>query len=177
MPGLIKRVVRFLLLQLLLLHHLALAAQRIRLRRPDRQRTDATAADEVAVAVHAHVDHVFRRRQRQRRWRLVRQIALVNRHRAAGAVQFGRLVVVAAHPGDGHLATVDAGEPGIDVIVGGPGFPRQMQARILRAQLTPRAALHHLLHGPQRHVGRLGRHGAFRLRVALVEHRAIFRNH
>jgi hypothetical protein len=34
----------------------------------------------------------------------------------------------------------------------GPGFPRQMEARILRPQLTPRPALHYLLHGPQRHV-------------------------
>ena len=177
LPGLIKRIFRFLLLQLLLLHHFALTAQRIRLRGPDRQRTHTAAADEVAVAVHAHINHVFRHRQHQRRWRLVRQIALVNRHRAAGAVQFGRLVIVATHPGDGHLTTVDAGEPGIDVIVGGPGFPRQMQARILRPQLTPRTALHHLLHSPQRHVGRLGRHRALRLRIALVEHSAIFGNH
>ncbi|MNS65892.1 hypothetical protein D3C72_990830 [compost metagenome] len=52
-----------------------------------------------------------------------------------------------------------------------------MQARIFRAKLTTRTALHHLLHGPQRHVRRLRRNHAFRLREALIQHRAVFGNH
>jgi hypothetical protein len=51
---LIERVTRWLF-------WLALLAQRIRAGRPDRQRTHSAAADEVTVAVHAHIDHIFRR--------------------------------------------------------------------------------------------------------------------
>ena len=60
LPGLIKRIFRFLLLQLLLLHHFALTAQRIRLRGPDRQRTRTAAADELPLLSSAHINHVFR---------------------------------------------------------------------------------------------------------------------
>ncbi|MNP68977.1 hypothetical protein D3C76_1650080 [compost metagenome] len=52
-----------------------------------------------------------------------------------------------------------------------------MQPRILRAKLTTGAALHHLLHGPQRHVSCLRRNGTLRLREALVQRGAIFGNH
>lgn len=52
-----------------------------------------------------------------------------------------------------------------------------MQAWIFRAQLTTGAALDNLPHGPQRHIGRLCRNGAFCLREALIQYRAIFGNH
>ncbi len=152
-------------------------AQRIRIGRPDRQRTYTTAANEVTRAVHAHIDDIFRRNEVQRHRRLIREVALVNRHRAACTIQSGRLVVIAAYPGDDHFTTINTGKPGIHVVVGGPGFPRQMQARIFRPQLTARTSLDNLLHGPQRHVSRLRRNGTFSLREALIQHGAIFGNH
>ncbi|MNS68475.1 hypothetical protein D3C72_1017580 [compost metagenome] len=52
-----------------------------------------------------------------------------------------------------------------------------MQARIFRAQLATRTALHHLLHGPQGHVSSLRGNHAFCLREALIKHRTVFSNH
>ena len=52
-----------------------------------------------------------------------------------------------------------------------------MQARILRPQLTARTTLNNLLHGPQRHIGRLRRNSALSLREALIQHGTIFGNH
>ena len=158
LPGLIKRIFRFLLLQLLLLHHFALTAQRIRLRGPDRQRTHTAAADEVAVAVHAHINHVFRHRQHQRRWRLVRQIALVID--IAPMAPYSLVGWLLSRPtGDGHLTTVDAGEP-YRRYCWWSRFSPPDAGPDTSPQLTPRTALHHLLHSPQRHVGRPGRHRA-----------------
>ena len=52
-----------------------------------------------------------------------------------------------------------------------------MQTRIFRPQLTASTALHNLLHGPQRHIGRLRRHRTFCLWEALIQHGAILGNH
>ncbi|SRN44386.1 Uncharacterised protein [Shigella flexneri] len=120
----------------------------MRIAGPDRQDTHATAANKVAVVVHAHICNIFWRNKIQRRWRLVSQITLINRHCPAGSIQFGRLVVITAYPGDGHRAAVNACKPGIYVIVGSPCFPCQMQVRVFRPKLTTRTTLYHLLHGP-----------------------------
>src|SRR5207244_8210145 len=67
------------------------------------------------------------------------------RYDAAGLVPAQRLGLVEADPGDRYQRRLVTGEPGVHELVGGAGFPRQIDAREARGARS-RAVAHHVLH-------------------------------